>query len=194
MEFFYIRFNVLKFAGYNLKKNQTRPLLTEGCQLTDNLPCFWFIIPPIFFQKWIFCVILSRCISQGLSIFLWHNLLLSYHWPWVFRAENWFALAKSQGFPREGHEVAGQASLFLFTLCSMQELALCPPIGSVSAVRANTGKEAKEAKETHAQIVLILASVCRCLMWFKSQIKTFHWGLQDLRWLLGCHTPHNLQS
>lgn len=68
---------------------------------------------------------------------------------------------RAKGFQGWHMEVAGQASLFLFPLCSMQELALCPPIGSVSAGRANTGKE---AKETHAQIVLSLASACRCLM------------------------------
>lgn len=154
--------------------------------MTDNLPCFCVLIPPVFFQKWIFCVILPRCISQGLSIFLWHNLLLSYHWPWVFRAENWFALAKSQGFPSVASEVSGQASLFLFTPCSLPELALCAPIGSVSTGRANTGKE---AKETHAEIVLSLASVCRCLMSFKSQIRTFHWGLQCPELVVGLPYP-----
>lgn len=44
---------------------------------------------------------------------------------------------RAKGFQGWHMEVAGQASLFLFPLCSMQELALCPPIGSVSAGRAN---------------------------------------------------------
>lgn len=102
MEVFYFRVIVLKFTGYNLKKKIALGILWQKgvCYLL----CSCFFLPPVFFPKWVFCVILSRCLCQGLSTFSQPNLLLSYHWPQVFRAENWCALDNSQGCPKVTHD------------------------------------------------------------------------------------------
>lgn len=95
MKVFYFKVILLTFENYNQKKIKLGILHICAWQPALLLVLFSFHNR--------LSDILSMCFCQGLSIFLQHNLLLSYCWLSLVRVEIWFAMDNSQDYLRVTH-------------------------------------------------------------------------------------------